>query len=55
MRNFIDSFAANPRSPIGDNFSISVFARVHGTAFYKRIGGYFDGAEVNFSRKMNGL
>ena len=44
-----------PRSPIGDDFPISVFARVHGTAFYKQMGGYFDGAAVNFTRKMNGL
>ena len=44
-----------PRSLIGDDVPISVFAVVHGTAFYKQMGGYFDGAEVNFSRKMNGL
>ena len=44
-----------PRSLIGDDFPINVFARIHGTAFYKHMGGYFDGAEIRFGRKMNGL
>ena len=55
MGDSIDSFATFPQSPIGDDFPISVFAKVHGTAFYKQMGEYFDGAEANFSRKMNGL
>ena len=48
----IDPFATAPRSQIGNDFPISVFARVRGIAYYNQMSGDLHRAEVDFRRKM---
>ena len=52
IHEIIPGDSIDPFSQIGNDFPISVFARVRGIGYYNQMSGDLHRAEVDFRRKM---